>query len=280
MNPADLLVPGPAERAAIDAALREQTLAGHDNSAGPGQASTSPSLRMTLRGAVELLLMVVLPCGTLLAVKPQLMSFWQGVMLWWSARLDLPLDLVRTGGGESLEWLVSYTGPLMPDPLTSLITAIIVTSAFASTWWMSDRQVPLKYLVRTLCVVQASALLFFMATPSHFPYTLTGHLAATLNAGFYLMLAVPVLLALGWGVLRVPLHQKLLYPVLLIGYFTVLLPHQALLHALVVLHFSALFMPLLYLCFGAVLDLMVFVAIYSWLASGASAQALFGEGDR
>jgi hypothetical protein len=123
-------------------------------------------------------------------------------------------------------------------------------------------------------VVQASALLFFMAYPTSFPYTITGHLAATLNAGFYLMLAVPVLLALGWGVLRIPLHQKLLVPMFMIAYFAVLLPHQALLHALVVLHFSALFMPLLYLCFGAVLDLMIFVALYSWLVSRVPAQAL------
>ena len=132
---------------------------------------------------------------------------------------------------------------------------------------------------RTLCVVQGSALLFFMFAPDRFPYTMTGHLAAMLNAGFHLMLAMPLLLALGWGVLRLPLHQKLLYPALMVAYFAVMLPHKALLHAVVVQHLSALFMPLLYLCFGAVMDLMVFVALYSWLVSRAPAQAL-GTGGR
>lgn len=273
MNPADLLVAGPAERDAIKAAI-QQLDGAHSSDATRPRTASAPGLGMGMKGAVELLLMVLLPCGALLAFKPQLMTLWQNVMLWWSERLGLPLDLVRTGNGESLEWLASYMGPLMPDPVTSLITAVVVISAFVSTWWMSDRQVPLKYLVRTLCVVQASALLFFTTAPSRFPYTITGHLAATLNAGFYLMLAVPVLLALGWGVLRLPLHQKLLAPLLMITYFAVLLPHQALLHAMVVLNFSALFMPLLYLCFGAVLNLMIFVALYSWLVSVAPAQAL------
>jgi hypothetical protein len=275
MNPASQLRVGPAQREAIrEATVRLDQAARAVGEAGPDRPAVS--LRMTPRSAIELLLMALLPCAALLAVRPQLMNAWQGVMLWWSERLGLPLELVRTGDTTSLEWLVSYTGALVPSPVTGVLTAAVVIGAFASTWWMSDRQVPLKYLVRTLCVVQASALLFFMFTPNRFPYTMTGHLAAMLNAGFYLMLAMPLLLALGWGVLRVPLHQKLLYPLLMVAYFAVMLPHKALLHAVVVQHFSALFMPMLYLCFGAVFDLMVFVALYSWLASTAPDRALAG----
>lgn len=270
MKPPSLLIVGSAQQSAIDAATARLARASRSSDTSRERAS----LRMTPRGAIELLLMAVLPGAALIAVRPQLMNAWQSVMLWWSQRLGLPLELVRTGDSASLDWLVSYTGALVPTPLTGVLTAAAVIGAFASTWWMSDRQVPLKYLVRTLCVVQASALLFFMFTPDRFPYTMTGHLSAMLNAGFYLMLAMPLLLALGWGVLRVPLHQKLLYPVLMLAYFSVMLPHKALLHAVVVQHFSALFMPMLYLCFGAVLDLMVFVALYAWLASTAPARAL------
>lgn len=273
MNPARLLTPGPAQREAVRSATARLVDA-RRTGGGSALDTTASSLRMTPRSALELLLMAVLPCAALLALKPQLMAAWHSTMLWWSERLALPLGLVRTGDTQSLEWQVGYAGALVPGPVAGVVTAAAVIGAFASTWWMSDRQVPLKYLVRTLCVVQASALLFFMFTPTRFPYTMTGHLAALLNAGFYLMLAMPLLLALGWGVLRLPLHQKLLYPVLMMAYFAVMLPHQALLHAVVVQHFSALFMPLLYLGFGAVLDLMVFVALYAWLASLAPSQAL------
>ncbi|MFZ2824303.1 MAG: hypothetical protein WA007_01450, partial [Hydrogenophaga sp.] len=185
------------------------------------------SLCTTPRGALELLLLAVLPSAALLALQPQLMAAWHGTMLWWSERLALPLGLVRQGATTSLEWQAGPAGALVPDALTGVVTAA----------------------------------------------AMTGHLATLLNAGFCLMLALPLplLLALGRGVLRVPLHQKLLCPVLVMAYFAVMLPHQALLHAVVVQHFPALFMPLLYLCFCAVLDLMVLVALCAWLASLAQA---------
>lgn len=220
MSPANLLVPGPAERDAIRGASAR--LADARRSGGERGAF---SLRTTPRGALELLLLAVLPSAALLALQPQLMAAWHGTMLWWSERLALPLGLVRQGATTSLEWQAGPAGALVPDALTGVVTAA----------------------------------------------AMTGHLATLLNAGFCLMLALPLLLALGRGVLRVPLHQKLLCPVLVMAYFAVMLPHQALLHAVVVQHFPALFMPLLYLCFCAVLDLMVLVALCAWLASLAQA---------
>ena len=73
-------------------------------------------------------------------------------------------------------------------------------------------------------------------------------------------------------------HQKLLYPVLMLAYFALMVPHKALLSLLILQQMSVLFMPLLYLCFGTVLDLMVFVALYSWLASLAPADAVADAG--
>jgi len=46
-----------------------------------------------------------------------------------------------------------------------------------------------------------------------------------------------------------------------------MLPHQWLLHAWLLEHLSILFMPVLFLCMGTLLDLWIFVAIYAWLAS-------------
>jgi hypothetical protein len=274
MNPARQLVLGPAQREAIQAAKARLDEARSGDGVAP---DGGVRLRMTPRTGLELVVMTALPCAALLAVKPWLMDFWHSVILWWSERLAMPLGLVRTGDTESLEWRASYVAALVPSPADGVIAAALVIGAFASTWWISDRLVPLKYLVRLLCVVQASALLFFMFVPTDFPYSMTGHIASMLNAGFYMMLAIPPLMALGWGVLRIPLQQKLLYPGLILLYFVVMMPHKALLHAVVVQHFSALYMPMLYLCFGAALDLMVFVALYSWLASQAPPLAL-GDG--
>lgn len=234
-------------------------------------------LRFSSRTFIELILMAALPSLALLWFKPFLMQSWFGVITWWSSRLDLPLTLVSIGGVDSLQWRAAESGSLVPAAGNGTITAAVVIAVYAGTFWMSDRQTPLKYVLRALCLIQASALLFFMFRPSMFSYTVAGHLTSMLDAGYYLMLTVAPLLALGWGVLRVPTYQKLLYPILMVAYFAVMVPHKALLHALILQYFSVLFMPILYLCFGTVFDLMVFVALYSLLASMAPMQALNQE---
>lgn len=75
------------------------------------------------------------------------------------------------------------------------------------------------------------------------------------------------MLALGWGVLHLPWRLKLLGPLLVVAYFMVWLPHQVLLHAWVLHHGSVLFMPVLLLCLGPLLNGWIFVALYAWLAS-------------
>ncbi len=210
---------------------------------------------------------------TLMALaRPALLHAWDVVILWWAQRLQLPLALAANGS-ERMWMLSDPVASLVPGPVTGVVTAAVVIAAFASTWWMSDRLTPIKYLVRTLCVVQVSGLLFFMFKPASFPYTVGGHLESMLDAGYYLMLSMPLLLSLGYGVLRLPLYQKFLHPMGVLAYFAVMLPHKALLHVLVLQNFSVLFMPMLYLCFGLVFDLMVFVALYSWMVSRTPSQA-------
>ena len=51
---------------------------------------------------------------------------------------------------------------------------------------------------------------------------------------------------------------------LMILYFMLALPMQYLMHGLIFHHFSLLFLPLLYLVFGIFIDVMMFVALYSW----------------
>lgn len=221
---------------------------------------------------LEMAAVAVMLTAAVALARPWLLQAWDATILWWAQRLQVPLALAA-GGSERVWMLTDPAASLVPGPATGVATAAVVIAAFAATWWMSDRLTPLKYLVRTLCVVQLSALLYFMFVPASFPYSVGGHLESMLDSGYYLMLSMPLLLALGYGVLRLPLAQKLLHPLGILLYFAVMLPHKALLHVLVLQHFSVLFMPMLYLCFGLVFDLMVFVALYSWMVSRAPARA-------
>ena len=56
-------------------------------------------------------------------------------------------------------------------------------------------------------------------------------------------------------------------------FIAILIPHQVLAQALIMQEFSVLFMPVLYICFGAVFDALVFVALYSWAVSNVPADA-------
>ena len=87
------------------------------------------------------------------------------------------------------------------------------------------------------------------------------------------MLTTPVMLAMGYYILNQGLGTKLLRTALILLFFAVMVPHQVLAQALVMQHLSVLFMPVLYICFGAVFDALVFVALYSWAVSDARPEA-------
>ncbi len=205
--------------------------------------------------------------------RSALMDWWQSVILFWARPLGLPLwaDPLASAAPAFLSPEGAWRMPTWP---MWLVTAAVVVAAYASTYRMSDALTPVKFLVRTLCGVQITALVFFAVAPRSFAYTVPGHMQTMLNVGYGLMLAVSLLLALSYCVLRMPLRHKLIHPALVLAYFTLMVPHQVVLHALVLQHFTVLFMPMLYLCFGVVFDVMMFVALYSWLASGLPAEAL------
>jgi len=199
-----------------------------------------------LTGGVLMLAMVVL--------RPDLMRLWQGVVQAWSEAAALP-TLARA--------------PVLPPPSTALLlgttAAVIALYALSGRW--HERLHPLRVLVRALCLIQASACLFFAWTPALFPYGIEQHLTGLLWMGADLLTALPLMLMLGWGMLNLPLTLRLLGSLLVMAYFVVWVPHQVLLHAWVLAHGSVLFMPLLMLCLGPVLNGWLFVSLYAWLVS-------------
>jgi hypothetical protein len=138
---------------------------------------------------------------------------------------------------------------------------------------MRGRMFPLKYLVRILCVVQGFALVFFWLLPNSFPYDVSNHINDLASMGSVMLLAIPVMLALGYYVLNIGLGTKFLHTALILMYFVVMVPFQIIAHALILQYGSLLFMPVLYICFGTLFDMLIFVALYSWAASNAPAQA-------
>lgn len=222
---------------------------------------------------LQSLIWVVVFTALLLWGKAALMHWWQAVILYWSRYLGIPL---RAGSDASalLRWTPAAGTSSMPTRGIALATSVAVVALVVATRWMSDAMTPVKYLIRTLCFVQTTAIVAFTFAPALFTYTIPGHLQAIMHAGYGVMLAVPALLALGYGILPVRAAVRFIHTAGVLGYFALMVPHMVVLHALVLQHMSILFMPLLYLCFGIVFDVMVFVALYSWLASCVAVDAL------
>lgn len=228
---------------------------------------------------VQTVLLPIVLCLLMLGFEPAMLSFWRLVILFWSSRLGLPLQASEIGDGVGtlvFFWNTSDSHSDMPDQNIWLATAMLTFVAFALTSKLDKEKLPLKYLVRILCFIQTLSLVFFLVAPSQFPYSVSDHVGDILSAGHILMFVTPIMLALGYYLLQVRAVVKVLHTILILGYFVVMIPHQVVLHALILHHFSSLFMPILYICFGAVFDVLIFVALYSWAASTLPARATQG----
>ncbi len=220
-------------------------------------------------------LLPTIACSLLLWAQPQLFALWRGAILLWAELLDLPLRTSQGVPDSALLGLLwnAPAGTSMPSAWTLLTTTVLTLGLFAASFWMNGRAFPLKYLVRIVCAVQGMALAYFLLFPNAYPYTISNHIEDLASMAYVLMVAIPVMLAMGYYVLNIGLGAKILHTVLILVYFLVMLPFQVVGHALLLQNFSLLFMPILYICMGTLFDMLIFIALYAWAASTAPMKA-------
>lgn len=222
---------------------------------------------------------IVLPivlCGLIFWFKPFLFYFWRRCILFWSSGLHLPFSLstrINEVGQYSLQLSGDLDGGQLPNATVLTVTALVTVIAFALSFRMKNASFPLRYPLRIVCVVQFVTLGYFWWAPTEFPYNIARHSEELMTIGYVVMLATPLMLSMGYYILNQGLLKKLFYTGVILIFLAVMVPHQVLAQALIMQHLSVLFMPLLYICFGAVFDALVFVALYSWIASNAPANA-------
>ena len=215
-------------------------------------------------------------CALLYLGKPQLFDFWRAIILFWSGLLDMKFiisPLVNDAGQYALMLPGRAQEAPMPTVMTMATTAAVALAVFAMSFGMKDARLPLRFPLRIVSIVQLVAVAYFWLYSSDFPYSIARHSEDLMTIGFALMLATPALLAIGFYILNHSLPLKLLYTGLILLFMLVMVPHQVLVQAFIMQHLSVLFMPVLYICFGAVFDALVFVALYSWAVSNAPVDA-------
>jgi len=240
----------------------------------PHRAITS--LNSTPYLIIQAITLPVLICSALFWAKPFIFDLWRRCIIFWSSGLYLPFGLstrINDAGQYGLQLAGDIDGSQLPNPTTLVITAICTIILFSLSFLIRNNAFPLRYPIRIVAVIQFIALIYFWLAPSQFPYHIARHSEELLTIGYVVMFTTPLMLSIGYYILNISLVKKLFYTSVILFFMLILVPHQVLAQALILQHFSVLFMPVLYICFGAVFDALVFVALYSWIASNAPAKA-------
>lgn len=262
-----------APRQLRNAAIESAALAIQEARQHHATASQHRALRRLTAGPsviTQVLLLPALFCTLLLAGEPLILSFWRDCIQFWLIRLDIPLYVQQQAAAMNtlhFDWIGAANASYMPSFTTKLGSALATFVVFALTSSMSRDKLPLQYLLRIVCVVHALALLFFWYAPSQFPYSIPDHMRDIISMGSMLMMAIPVMLAIGYYLLDVSPTVKIVHSVFILSYFVLMIPHKVVLHTLILYKMSLLYMPVLYICLGAVFDMLLFVALYSWTVS-------------
>jgi hypothetical protein len=214
--------------------------------------------------------------GGFLALLPALGRFWQAGFRagrdWLGLGVPLGEQLHGLPGGISFSLPVLAAVTPLPDQRVLLITGGATLGVVLLSFLLPARFTPLRYFLRLLALVQTTALLFFAFSPDPFPYRLEDHVFVLQSAGLVVMGLVPLLLGLTLHVFDLALWRKLLLTLLLLGHLAVFIPLKVLLHAWLILHGTAVLMPVLFLVFGLLLDVFGFVTFYGWALSWRGAR--------
>jgi len=196
------------------------------------------------------------------------LELWRALIGFWSDRLGLGLTVSERSLhlGELALTLPHLSGLTWPPAVDAWWpTFIVCLLLLLATYLVRPiRWLPLIYAVRATIFLQATGLAVFALAPASFPFTAEDHVNTGLLVSLLLLFLVPWFLGLTYYVFDFPLHQKLALTLVVLGYFTLAAPMQYLLHIYLLERLSLLLLPVLYLLFGLLLDVLLLVALYAW----------------
>lgn len=220
---------------------------------------------------------VVLGLGGLagyVALLPWISRLWQLIFERGQAYLALPIQVSQQQLALPAGWqltipAVTAVTPI-PDNRVLMIAGMASLGVLLLSFLLPQRLTPLRYFLRLMVLIQATALLYFWGSPEPFPYRIADHVYILLTAGLVVMALVPLLLGFTLHVFDLALWRKVVLTVLILGHLVVFVPLNVLIHVWLLMHATAVVMPVLFLVFGLLLNVFIFVAFYGWALSWRS----------
>lgn len=182
------------------------------------------------------------------------------------------LGLPGTVDGLLIEWgdYLSWTLPQItlpagpPDSLTYGAAALVTIALLAIAFMLPRAKFHYSIVCYGLCALQGSSLIFFALWPDRFPYTVSNYFEGMIRANVVFIMFLPVVIVTTFSIFDLSRLKKLAFQLMVISYFIVEVPVLLLWHVWLIHHFSLLFLPMLFLCFGIPFQVLMFLCLYSW----------------
>lgn len=225
------------------------------------------SLNLTASMWATIILLPALVSFLLWANLEPITNLWATVFDFWIWKLKLGGHVSYLGMsffGQSLYIPYPDLPVTNPSQFAVWLNLLISVLLLAVSALLSKGYLPLIYIIRAALMVQMSASIYFFIVPEGLPYALSNYIAGMLIVGLYITFLVSPILAFIYYVFDFGLVRKLIVTALMVSYFVVVLPFQYMVHAMIFSSWSMLFMPVMYLLFGALLNVLFLVSWYSW----------------
>ena len=202
-----------------------------------------------------------------LAFLPKVCQFWNRVLALGIRVLPLRAELALAE--HHLAPLIGFDipylrmEPVLPSSQAWWLTCTATLALLAVTFLLPSKLIPIKYLLRGILLVPATALFYFAIFPARFPHTPASYMEGLVTAGIALISTVPLLFGLTYYIFDFGLLKKAFLTAIAMTHLALFLPLQVLLQALL-LQKTVLFMPVLYIIFGMPINILILIAFYSW----------------
>ena len=239
------------------------------------------TLHLASVSRVSAMVLPVLFVGLLWLFLPMVFELWSAIFNFWMQHIyhsgigHAPVSIL----GQDLSIPYPVMDAEAPSQALVRMNLLVCVIAFAVSFLIPMVGAPLTYLLRTILLIQGSASLDRMLAPDFFPYTLKVYMLGAMTQCVYMLFLIPLILAVVYYIFDFSLWRKFLLTVMLLAFFLIAVPCQYMLHAYLIHEFTLLFLPLMYMMFGIVMDVLMFVSIYAYGMSWKSRkEALQGRG--
>lgn len=155
-------------------------------------------------------------------------------------------------------------GAATPTNLEWAVGVIIAVVTLLISFFLPDRFIPFAYLLRALAFIQSISILYFLFFSNYFPYSLASYHAVMMLAGLIFIGLIPIIYGLIYYIFNETIMKKLWLTLLTMSHLFLLIPIQYFTQAYLIHEFSLMYMPILFLMFGLMIEIFILIAFYSW----------------